>query len=160
MCSFPRALQGPCRQKNMLSVLFDIYCKGSELYIFFPRFLILSLSLFRRATILGVCVHTVNVSGHAGCCILYPVFPPHGHASGTTTYYICHWLYSVTSIFCQQVFLCRFDRQIPLPLHLLAPSFLFLLTSLYICQIFPFVNHPFTLYRFTLAAVKKVLRVI
>ena len=74
------------------------------------------------------CVHVV-------CS--YAVFQPSGHASGTSTYYICHRSYHVTSIFSRQVsLLCLEGHTLP-SLSLLFPSVSVtpsLLPSLYICQ--------------------------
>ena len=70
--------------------------------------------------------------------VLTQYFRPRGHASGTSTYYICHCLYHVTSIFCIQVSLLCLEGQtrlpLPLPLSFSLSVTPFLLPSLYICQ--------------------------
>lgn len=73
---------------------------------------------FRRCVRVRVCTHTV--------------FQPCGHASGTSSYHICHCLDHVASIFCIQVPppLLRLEGQTLSPVSVTP----FLLSSLYICQ--------------------------
>lgn len=81
-------------------------------------------------------------------CVLTRYFRPRGHASGTSTYYICHCLYHVTSIFCIQVSLLCLEGQTRLPLPLLSPSLSvtpFLLPSL--CVRLSFVSRLQTFHR-------------
>lgn len=117
----------------MLSVFCDIYWIGTKLCVLFPFFLPFHLFPFQKGCVC-MCV-CARVCEHVVCA--YTVFQPCGHASGTSTYYICHCLYHVTSIFCKLVSLLCLEGQTLLPRSLLFPSVSvtpFPLPSLSACQ--------------------------
>lgn len=133
---------------------------------FFILFLISSFSLSGRVPLICVCVHVrmcvcewMCACVHKHVVYAYTVFQACGHASGTSTYYICHCLYHVTSIFCKQVSLLCLEGRTLLPLSLLFPSVSvtpFLLPSLYIYQppTLSFVSHVPTFHHFFLTSFK------
>lgn len=78
--------------------------------LFFPHFISFAFRKGPASQSVCVCVY-IYMRLWACCVCVCAVFQPCGHASGTSTYYICHCLYHVTSIFCKQVSLLCLEGQ-------------------------------------------------